>query len=68
MLDGLTVIDINGKQATRYEHLCGINPAVGTKLRSLGESVVVKTISWSNPKISERGKVCMMVGHKYNSG
>ena len=54
ILGGLTVININGKEATRYEHFCGINPAFATKLRSWGAAVVVNTRICSTPKIADR--------------
>ena len=68
MLGGLIVIDIYRKQATRYEHFCGINSVFATKLRSWGEAGVVNTRIWSTPKISDRGVVCMVVGYNHGSG
>ena len=68
MLFGLAFIDTDGKQATRYEHFCVCKPSFATKLRSWYGSVVVKTRSWSTPKISYRGTVCMMVEYNHDSG
>ena len=59
----MTVIDIDGKQATRYENFCGSNPVFAKKLRSWGEAGVVKTRSWFTPKIADRATVCIMFGY-----
>ena len=68
MLGGLIVIDIYRKQATRYEHFCGINSVFATKLRSWGEAGVVNTRSWSTTKITERVTRCMIVGYNQGTG
>ena len=68
MINVLIVIDIYGKQATRYDHFCGRHLLFAKQIRSWGEAGVVKTRIWSTPKISERGTVCMVVGYNYYSG
>ena len=45
MLDGLEVIDIYGKKATRYDQFFDRNPVFATKLRSWDEAGVLKTRS-----------------------
>ena len=41
LLDGLVVITIDGKEATRYEHWCGKNPDFTAHLRVWGEAGTV---------------------------
>ena len=41
-LDGLVVVDIKGKLATRDMHLFGVNPTWSKKLRIWGEAVQMK--------------------------
>jgi hypothetical protein len=42
-LDGLGVIEIGGKEATREMHLCEVNPAFVNHLRTLGNAGAMKT-------------------------
>jgi hypothetical protein len=62
-LDGLAVIVIAGKTATRYEHWCGRMPKWVKHLRTWGKSGTVKIKSDTTPKIADRGIQCMFVGH-----
>jgi hypothetical protein len=62
-LDGLAVIVIAGKTATRYEHWYGRMPKWVKHLRTWGESGTVKIKSDTTPKIADRGIQCMFVGH-----
>ena len=64
----MRVIDIDGKQETRYEHFFGSNLSFATQLRSWGESVVMNIRIWSTIKISYRGALCTMVGYNHGSG
>ena len=64
----MRVIDIDGKQETRYEHFFGSNLSLATKLRSWGESGVTKIRIWSTTKIYYRGTLCIMVGYNHGSG
>ena len=63
----MAVIDIDGKQATRYEHFFLSNLSFAKKLRSWGEARVVKIRIWSTNKIYYRGALCMMVGYNHGS-
>jgi hypothetical protein len=63
LLDGLTVIKIGNKEATRYEHWCGKNPDFCEYLRTWGEVGTVKIKTNSTPKIGDRGIQCMFVGY-----
>ena len=63
LLDGLTVIDINGVKKTRFEHWNGELPRFVKGLRTWGEAGVVKTRTIATPKVANRGVQCMMVGY-----
>jgi hypothetical protein len=62
-LDGLIVITIGRRTATRYEHWCGQLPRWVNHLRTWGEAVTVKIKTDTTPKIADRGIQCMFVGH-----
>ena len=68
MINVLKVVDIDGKQSTRYERFCGRNTVFLTRIRNWGKTGVVKTRSWSTTNISYRGTVSMIVGYNHNSG
>ena len=63
LLDGLTVCEIDGKKATRYEHWCGRNPAFAKHLRTWGEVGTVKVKTKTSPKLADKGKHCVFVGY-----
>ena len=63
LLDGLTVIEIDGKKATRFEHWKGTNPAFAGHLRTWGEAGTVKTKTKTTPKLFDKGVHCMFVGY-----
>ena len=63
LLDGLTVIELNGKEETRYIHWQGNNPAWTRSLRTWGEAGVVKLKTKFTPKLANRGEICMFVGY-----
>jgi hypothetical protein len=52
LLDGLTVIKIGNKEATRYKHWCGKNPEFSEHLRTWGEVGTIK-IKTNDKKESE---------------
>ena len=66
LLDGLQMVTIDGKEATRYEHWCGKNPDFAQHLRIWGEAGTVKLRTSMTPKLSDRGATCMMVGYAWN--
>jgi hypothetical protein len=49
-------IEINGKIATRFEHLCGSNPRFINHLRTWGDGGTVKIVTSTTPKIDDRGE------------
>jgi Reverse transcriptase (RNA-dependent DNA polymerase) len=63
LLDGLAVINIDGKSATRYVHWCGKNPAFAKHLRTWGEAGTVKIKTKTTPKLADRGVQCVFVGY-----
>jgi len=63
LLDGLMVITLGGKTATRYIHKFGKNPDFANHLRTWGEAGTV-TLKGTYPgKIADCGTQCMMVGY-----
>ncbi|MGH7955289.1 MAG: reverse transcriptase domain-containing protein [Gloeomargaritales cyanobacterium] len=65
-LDGLVVVKIDNKTATRYEHFFGKNPAFATHLRTWGEAGTVKIKTTMTPKLHDRGEQCVFVGYAKN--
>lgn len=75
MLDGLAIIDIDGRKKSRYEHFnedyehhSGGLPQWTTNMRTFGEAGVVKTRKVNTPKIYDRGVTCMFVGYNDKAG
>ena len=66
LLDGLTVLELNGVDATRFVHWGGENPEFAKYLRVWGEAGTVKTKTKTTPKLFDRGVHCMMVGYALN--
>jgi hypothetical protein len=60
-LDGLVVVDVKGKMATRDAHMFGANPSWSGKLRVWGEAGVVT--EGKNGKTGDRGVTMMFVGY-----
>ena len=67
-LDGLTVVVMSGKTATRYEHYMGKVPGFALILRTWREAGVVKTRKKSTPKNCNLGVTCMVVVYNTDSG
>ena len=63
LLDGLTIIEINGVSNSRYMHWNGTNPVFAKQLRTWGEAGVVKLFNKRTSKIFDRGFTCMFVGY-----
>jgi hypothetical protein len=62
-LDGLIVIQIDKKVATRCEHWSGKLPKWKNHLRTWGEAGTVKIKTDTTPKIADRGIQCVFVGY-----
>jgi hypothetical protein len=65
-LDGLTVITLNGKTATRYEHFGNANPEFSKHLRTWGEAGTVTLKTKGTSKVGDRGIACIMVDYSSN--
>eukprot|EP00985_Skeletonema_marinoi_P020006 scaffold11691_cov76-Skeletonema_marinoi.AAC.1 len=63
-LDGLRIIEINGKVATRDEHMYGEKPKWTKHMKRFGECGVVK--EGKNGKAGSRGIAMMFVGYAAN--
>ena len=61
LLDGLNVVTINGKSATRDEHVFGKNPSWSKNMKVWGTAGVVKT--GKDGKTGNRGTTMMFVGY-----
>ena len=64
MLDGLRIVEVDGKQMTRDEHIHGKNPKWATNLRTWGEAGVVK--EGKDGKTGDKGIAMMFVGYPLN--
>ena len=65
-LDGLTVIKLNGVEATQFVHWGGKNPEFAKYLHVWGEAGTVKTKTKTFPKLFDHGVHCMMVCYALN--
>ena len=65
-LDGLIVVHVNGKEATRYEQFGLPVPKFVNHMRTWGEAGVVKTKSKPSSKLTNKGSSCMFVGYADN--
>ena len=63
-LDGLRIVEINGKAATRDEHMYGEKPKRTKNMKKFGECGVVK--EGKNGKAGSRGIAMMFVGYAAN--
>jgi hypothetical protein len=65
-LDGSTVIEINNKNLTCFQHWKGKSPRFVKHLGEWGEVRIVKLCISTNPKIYDQGNPCMFVGYCLN--
>jgi Integrase core domain. len=66
LLDGLTVIILDGVAKTRVEHWSGKLPKFAMHLRTWGEAGTVTLKNTRSPKLADRGVQCMFVGYALN--
>ena len=66
MLDGLTIMDIDGLKQSRYEHAFKKKPKFVKYLRTIGEAGTVKITTNTTPKLQDRGIHCIFVGYALN--
>jgi hypothetical protein len=63
LLDGLTIVELNGINDTRFKHWGKENPKFVHHLRTWGEAGTVKLKTQGTPKVADRGVQCMFVGY-----
>ena len=63
LLDGLMMVEVEGKLASHFEHFAGQNLKCATHLRTWGEAGTVKIHDKMVPKLGDRGVTCMMIGY-----
>ena len=63
LLDGLTVIELSGKCANRYEHFFGETPKFTCCLCTVGEVGTLKIKTDTTPKLEDHGIHCLFVGN-----
>ena len=63
LVDGLTVIKIDGVKVIHYEHWCGCNPTFANHLQVWGAAGTVKLCDCQSGKLMDCGEQCMMVGY-----
>ena len=63
ILDGLMIVEVNGKMASQFEHFAGKNPKCAGYLRTWGEAGKVKIYEKMSPKIQDCGVTCVMIGY-----
>ena len=66
LLDGLTIIEVDGLKQSRYEHIFKKKPKFVKYLRTIGEAGTVKITSDTTPKLQDRGIHCIFVGYALN--
>ena len=66
--DGLMIVELNGRNASWFEHFFGKNPKCSAHLRTWGEAGTIKLCQKMTPKLSDCGKTCMMIGYAHDHG
>jgi hypothetical protein len=65
-MKNLQPIELNGIVKSRIEHLMGAKPNWATNLRKFSEVGTVKTRTKQQPKLADRGIICIFVGYPKN--
>ena len=65
LLDGVTVIKIDGKFVSCYKHVFGNMPRFVHSLCMVGETGTVKVKTDTTPKLEDQGVHCMFVGYSH---
>ena len=66
MLDGLTIIEVDGLKQSRYEHVFKKKPKFVKYLRTIGEAGTVKITNDTAAKLQDRTVHCIFVGYAIN--
>ena len=63
MLDGLTIIELNGKQVIHCKHFIRETLGFAWNLHTVGEAGTVKIKTDTIPKLEDHGVHCLFVGY-----
>jgi hypothetical protein len=63
LLDGFSIVAIDGKSQSRFEHYAGCKPPFAQFLRIWGKAATIKVKNFATTKVEDRGVHCMFVGH-----
>ena len=63
ILDGLTIIHVDGHKKSRYEHVFKKKPKFVKHLCTIGEAGTVKIMNDTTPKLQDRSVHCIFVGY-----
>ena len=63
LLDGFTVIELNGKCALHYSHFFGETPGFAWNLCTVGEVGTVEIKTDTTPKLEDHSVHCLFVGY-----
>ena len=66
MLDGLTIIEVDGHRQSWYKHVFKKKPKSVKYLHTVGEAGTVKITNDTTPKLQDRGIHCILVGYAEN--
>ena len=66
MLDGLTIVEINGHKKSQYEHVFKKQLKFVKHLCTIGEVGTVKITNDTTPKLQDHGIHCIFVGYAEN--
>ena len=66
MLDGLTIIEVDGHRKSQYEHVFTKKPKFVKYLCKIGEAGTVKITNDTTPKLQDHGIHCIFVGYAEN--
>ena len=66
MLDGLTIVEINGHKKSQYEHVFKKQLKFVKHLCTIGEVGTVKITNDTTPKLQDHGIHCIFVGYAKN--
>ena len=66
MLDGLTIIEVDGHRQSRYKHVFKKKPKFVKYLHTIGEAGTVKITNDTTPKLQDCGINCIFVGYAEN--
>jgi hypothetical protein len=63
LLDGFSIVAIDGKSQSWFEHYTGCKPPIAKFLRIWGEAATIKVKNFATTKVEDHGVHCMFVGY-----